>query len=145
VLVFTTPTFTQEFEVTGPVTADLYVSSSAVDTDFTAKLVDVWPNGFVQNLTDGILRMRYRNSQSKPELMNPGEIYHVTLDMWATSNVFLSGHKLRLEVSSSDFPRFDRNLNTGEEQARGTRVVKAENVIFHDKDHPSALVLPVIP
>ncbi len=145
VLVFTTPAFTQEFEVTGPVTADLYVSSSTVDTDFTAKLIDVWPNGFAQNLTDGILRMRYRNSQSKPELMNPGEIYHMTVDMWATSNVFLPGHKLRLEISSSDFPRFDRNLNTGEEQAHGTRTVKAANVLFHDKDHPSALVLPVIP
>jgi uncharacterized protein len=145
VLVFTTPAFAQEVEVTGPITADLYVSSSAVDTDFTAKLVDVWPNGFAQNLTDGILRMRYRNSQSKPDLMNPGEIYRITVDMWATSNVFLPGHKLRLEISSSNFPRFDRNLNTGEEQARGTRVTKATNVIFHDKEHPSGLILPVIP
>src|SRR5215470_8598498 len=145
VLVFTTPPFTQDFEVTGPITAELYVSSSAVDTDFTAKLVDVWPNGFAQNLTDGILRMRYRNSQAKPELMTPGEIYHITVDMWATSNAFLAGHKLRLEISSSDFPRFDRNLNTGEEQARGIRTVKATNVLFHDKEHPSALILPVIP
>ncbi|HXJ47248.1 MAG TPA: CocE/NonD family hydrolase [Candidatus Dormibacteraeota bacterium] len=145
VLVFTTPAFTQEFEVTGPISADLFVSSSAVDTDFTAKLVDVWPNGFAQNLTDGILRMRYRNSNEKPEWMNPGEVYHITVDMWATSNVFLAGHKLRLEISSSDFPRFDRNLNTGEERARGTRMVKATNVLFHDKEHASALILPVIP
>ncbi len=145
VLVFTTPALPQEFEVTGPVTADLYVSSSAVDTDFTAKLVDVWPNGFAQNLTDGILRMRYRNSQEKQELLNPGEIYRISVDLWDTSNVFLPGHKLRLEISSSNFPRFDRNLNTGEEQARGTRMVKALNVIFHDKEHPSALILPVIP
>jgi len=108
-------------------------------------LVDVWPNAFAQNLTDGILRMRYRNSNEKPEWMNPGDVYHVTVDMWATSNVFLPGHKLRLEISSSDFPRFDRNLNTGEEQARGTRMVKAANAIFHDKDHPSTLLLPVIP
>jgi len=144
VLVFTTPAFTQEFEVTGPISADLFVTSSAVDTDFTAKLVDVWPNGFAQNLTDGILRMRYRNSNEKPEWMNPGEVYHITIDMWATSNVFLAGHKLRLEISSSDFPRFDRNLNTGEEQARGTRIAKATNVIFHDKERPSALILPVI-
>jgi len=122
----------------------LYVSSSAVDTDFTAKLVDVWPNGFAQNLTDGILRMRYRGSNEKPELMNPGEIYHITIDMWATSNVFLAGHRLRLEISSSDFPRFDRNLNTGDEQAHGTRMVKASNVVFHDKDHASALVLPIV-
>ncbi|MGB8475688.1 MAG: CocE/NonD family hydrolase [Candidatus Acidiferrum sp.] len=145
VLVFTTPPFAKDFEVTGPVTLDLYVSSSAVDTDFTGMLVDVWPNGFAQNLTSGILRMRYRNSQEKPELANPGETYHVTVDMWATSNVFLPGHKLRLEVSSSNFPRFDRNMNTGEVQARATRMIKATNVIYHDKAHPSALILPVVP
>jgi len=145
VLVYTTTAFTKDTEVTGPVSLDLYVSSSAVDTDFTGKLVDVWPNGFAQNLTEGILRLRYRNSQEKPELANPGETYHITVDLWATSNVFLAGHKLRLEVSSSNFPRFDRNMNTGEEQARATRMVKATNVIYHDKAHPSALVLPVIP
>jgi len=145
VLVFSTPAFAQNTEVTGPISLDLYVSSSAVDTDFTGKLVDVWPNGFVQNLTEGILRLRYRNSQEKPELGNPGEIYHISLDLWATSNVFLPGHKLRLEVSSSNFPRFDRNLNTGEDQARGTHMVKATNVIYHDKSRPSALVLPIVP
>ncbi|MDQ6653328.1 MAG: CocE/NonD family hydrolase [Acidobacteriota bacterium] len=145
VLVYTTPAFAKDIEVTGPVSLDLYVSSSAVDTDFTGMLVDVWPNGFAQNLTSGILRLRYRNSQEKQELANPGETYHITVDLWATSNVFLAGHKLRLEVSSSNFPRFDRNLNTGEEQARGTRMVKATNVIYHDKLRPSALVLPILP
>ncbi|HKN76262.1 MAG TPA: CocE/NonD family hydrolase [Candidatus Acidoferrum sp.] len=145
VLVFMTPAFEKDFEVTGPVKLDLYVSSSAVDTDFTGMLVDVWPNGFAQNLTSGILRMRYRNSQEKPELANPGETYHITVDLWATSNVFLAGHKLRLEVSSSNFPRFDRNLNTGEIQARGTRMIKATNLIYHDKAHPSALIVPVVP
>ena len=145
VLVFSTPVFAQDTEVTGPVSLDLYLSSSAVDTDFTGKLVDVWPNGFAQNLTEGILRLRYRNSQAKPELANPHEVYHVSVDLWATSNVFLAGHKLRLEVSSSNFPRFDRNLNTGEEQARGTHMVKATNVIYHDKARPSALVVPVVP
>ena len=145
VLVYTTPAFAKDTEVTGPVSLDLFVSSSAVDTDFTGKLVDVWPNGFAQNLTEGILRMRYRNSQEKPELANPGETYHITVDLWATSNVFLAGHKLRLEVSSSNFPRFDRNLNTGEEQARATRMIKATNVIYHDKAHPSALIVPVVP
>jgi uncharacterized protein len=145
VLVFATPAFEKDLEVTGPVTLDLYVSSSAVDTDFTGMLVDVWPNGFAQNLTSGILRMRYRKSQEKPELANPGETYHVTLDLWATSNVFLAGHKLRLEVSSSNFPRFDRNLNTGEIQSRGTRMIKATNTIYHDKAHPSALIVPVVP
>jgi hypothetical protein len=145
VLVFTTPALAKDLEVTGPVSLDLYVSSSAVDTDFTGKLVDVWPNGLAQNLTEGILRLRYRNSQDKAELAKPGETYHVTVDLWATSNVFLAGHKLRLEVSSSNFPRFDRNLNTGEEQAGGTRMSKATNVIYHDKGHPSALVLPLVP
>ena len=145
VLVYTTAAFAKDTEVTGPVSLDLYVSSSAVDTDFTGMLVDVWPNGFAQNLTSGILRLRYRNSQEKAELANPGEVYHITVDLWATSNVFLAGHKLRLEVSSSNFPRFDRNLNTGEEQARGTRMVKATNTIYHDKAHPSAVILPVVP
>jgi len=145
VLVYTTPAFKQDFEVTGPVTVELFATSSAVDTDFTAKLVDVWPNGLAQNLTDGILRARYRNSQEKAELMNPGEIYKLKIDLWATSDVFLAGHKLRLEVSSSNFPRFDRNLNTGENAASGTRIVKATNSIYHDREHPSAVMLPVVP
>jgi putative CocE/NonD family hydrolase len=143
--VYTTPAFTKNTEVTGPVTMDLYVSTSAVDTDFTGKLVDVWPNGFAQNLTEGILRLRYRNSQEKPEAAKPGEIYHVIVNLWATSDVFLAGHRLRLEISSSNFPRFDRNLNTGETQATGTKMVKATNVIYHDKEHKSALVVPIIP
>ena len=145
VLVFSSPAFTQNTEVTGPISLDLYVSSSAVDTDFTGKVVDVWPNGFAQNLTEGILRLRYRNSPERPELGNPGEIYHITVDLWATSNVFQPGHKLRFEVSSSNFPRFDRNLNTGEDQARGTHMIKATNVIYHDKSRPSALVIPIVP
>jgi uncharacterized protein len=145
VLVYTTPAFTKDTEVTGPVSLDLYVSTSAVDTDFTGKLVDVWPNGFAQNLTEGILRLRYRNSQEKPELANPGEVYHVTLDLVGTSDVFLPGHKLRLEVSSSNFPRFDRNLNTGGVQALGTTMAKATNVIYHDRSHPSALIVPIVP
>ncbi len=145
VLVYTTPAFAKDTEVTGPVSLDLYVSSSAVDTDFTGMLVDVWPDGFAQNLTSGILRLRYRNSQEKAELANPGEIYHINVDLWATSNVFLAGHNLRLEISSSNFPRFDRNLNTGEEQARATRMVKATNAIYHDKAHPSAVILPMVP
>ncbi|HYK91389.1 MAG TPA: CocE/NonD family hydrolase [Acidobacteriota bacterium] len=145
VLVFTTPEFKQDFEVTGPVTLELYAGSSAVDTDFLGKLVDVWPNGFAQNLTEGIVRARYRNSQEKPEFLNPGEIYKFTIDLWATSNVFLAGHKVRLEVSSSNFPRFDRNLNSGEDARSGTRMVKATNTIYHDREHPSALILPVVP
>lgn len=145
VLVYTTAAFKQDTEVTGPVALDLYVSSSAVDTDFTGMLVDVWPDGFAQNLTSGILRLRYRNSPEKPQLAEPGKVYRITVDLWATSNVFRAGHRLRLEVSSSNFPRFDRNLNTGEEQARATRMLKASNVVYHDKAHPSALIVPIVP
>jgi uncharacterized protein len=145
VLVYTTPAFPQPLEVTGPVSLEFYASSSAVDTDFTAKLVDVWPNGFAQNLTEGIVRARYRDSQERVEFMTPGRTYKFALDLWATSNVFLSGHKLRLEISSSNFPRFDRNTNTAEDQANATRSIKSTNTIYHDQGRPSALVLPVIP
>ncbi|HEY7210767.1 MAG TPA: CocE/NonD family hydrolase [Bryobacteraceae bacterium] len=144
VLVYSTPAFTKDIEITGPVSLTLYARSSAVDTDFTAKLVDVWPNGFAQNLTEGIVRARYRDSDEKPDLLNPGQVYPFKIDLWATSNVFRAGHRLRLEVSSSNFPRFDRNLNTGEVAALTTRGLAATNTILHDKPHPSALSLPVI-
>ena len=145
VLVYSLGPLPRDLEVTGPVSADLFVKSSAVDTDFTAKLVDVSPDGFAQDLTEGILRMRYRASQEHSDLMNPGQIYEIALDLWATSNVFLRGHTLRLEISSSNFPRFDRNLNTGEEARTGRTFVSATNTVLHDAQHPSALVLPVIP
>ncbi|MGH9512620.1 MAG: CocE/NonD family hydrolase [Terriglobales bacterium] len=144
VLIYSTPPFTQDTEVTGPVTLELYAKSSAVDTDFTAKLVDVGPDGFARNLTEGIVRARYRDSQEKPELMNPGQIYKFIIDLWSTSNVFLKGDSLRLEISSSNFPRFDRNLNTGEDIAFAQRYVSATNAIYHDAGHPSALTLPII-
>ena len=123
----------------------LYASTSARDTDFTAKLVDVLPNGEARNLTDGVLRMRYRHSIEKAEIAHPGEIYKLAIDAGVTSNVFLKGHRIRIEISSSNFPRFDRNLNAGEEQARATRMVKAANMIYHDKAHPSALLVPMVP
>jgi hypothetical protein len=145
VLVYSTGPLASDLEVTGPVTADLFVKSSAVDTDFTAKLVDVTPDGFAQDLTEGILRMRYRSSPEHATLMNPGQIYEISLDLWATANVFLRGHSLRLEISSSNFPRFDRNLNTGEEARFGRNFVPANNTILHDSQHPSSLVLPIMP
>jgi putative CocE/NonD family hydrolase len=145
VLVFSTGPLTHDLEVTGPVSANLFVKSTAVDTDFTGKLVDVAPDGFAQDVAEGILRMRYRGSQERPEFMNPGQIYEITLDLWATSNVFLKGHTLRLEISSSNFPRFDRNLNTGEEMKFAHNSVPATNSVLHDTQHPSALVLPVMP
>jgi putative CocE/NonD family hydrolase len=145
VLVYSTSAFKEDFEVTGPISVELYESSSAVDTDFTAKLVDVWPNGFAQNLTDSVLRARYRNSREKPELMHPGETYKLTLDLMGTSIVFAPGHKLRLEISSSNFPRFDRNLNTGDDFGQATRSEKAKNILYHDRAHPSAIILPIVP
>jgi uncharacterized protein len=144
VLVYTTPTFAQDTEVTGPVSLELFAQSSAVDTDFLGKLVDVGPDGFAQNLTEGIVRARYRNSQERLELMNPGQTYKFVIDLWSTSNVFLRGHALRLEISSSNFPRFDRNLNTGEAGAAGQKWVPATNVVYHDALHPSALILPIV-
>jgi putative CocE/NonD family hydrolase len=144
VLIFSTASFTRDFEVTGPVSLELYAKSSAVDTDFTAKLVDVWPDGFAQNLTEGIVRGRYRDSQEKAQLMNPGQVHKFTIDLWSTSDIFRKGHMLRLEVSSSNFPRFDRNLNTGEDAEFARRHVTATNIIYHDAQHPSALVLPVV-
>jgi putative CocE/NonD family hydrolase len=145
VLVYSTPALANDLEVTGPITLELYASSSAVDTDFTAKLVDVWPNGFAQNLAEGIMRARYRESQNEPKLINPGQIYEFKIDLWATSNIFRKGHILRLEVSSSNFPRFDRNLNTGLEGNRAQESNSATNVIYHDDKHPSALILPIVP
>lgn len=145
VLVFSTPALTQDIEVTGFIRLELYAASSAIDTDFTAVLADVAPDGYSRFLTDGIIRGRYRNSTEKAEMMKPGEIYKFVLDLWATSNVFLAGHKIRLYVSSSNFPRFNRNLNTGESNMRATRMVTAHQTIYHDAAHPSALVLPVIP
>jgi uncharacterized protein len=145
VLVYSIGPLTQDLEVVGPVTATLFVKSSAVDTDFTGKLVDVRPDGFAQDLTEGIFRMRYKESPEHQVLINPGQIYEISLDLWATANVFQKGHTLRLEISSSNFPRFDRNLNTGEQIVFGKNAVSATNVILHDSEHPSALILPVIP
>jgi len=144
VLVYSMGPLAQDLDVTGPVKATLFVKSTAVDTDFTGKLVDVAPDGFAMDVAEGILRMRYRDSREHASLMNPGQAYEITLDLWATSNVFLHGHTLRLEISSSNFPRFDRNLNTGEEIKNARRFVSATNTILHDEQHPSALVLPII-
>lgn len=144
VLVYSTPAFAQDTEITGAVTLELFAKSSAVDTDFTAKLVDVAPDGYAQNLTEGIVRARYRDSQEKAALMKPGQIYKFAIDLWATSNVFRKGHALRLEISSSNFPRFDRNLNTGEDPAVSVKSVPATNTIYHDSEHPSALILPMV-
>jgi putative CocE/NonD family hydrolase len=145
VLVYSTPPLSHDVEVTGPVVVTLYAASSAVDTDFTAKLVDVHPNGFVQNLTDGIIRARYRQSTTRAELIAPGKVYAYTIDLWATSNVFKAGHCIRLEISSSNFPRFDRNPNTGRDLATETELVPAIQTVYHDGTYPSHVTLPLIP
>jgi putative CocE/NonD family hydrolase len=145
VLIYSTGPLAEDLEVTGPVRLTLFVKSTAVDTDFTGKLIDVRPDGFAMDLAEGILRMRYRDSQEHAVLLTPGQTYQIAVDLWSTSNVFLRGHTLRLEVSSSNFPRFDRNLNTGEEIKFARRLVPARNTILHDAEHPSALVLPIMP
>ncbi len=145
VLVYTTRPLRHDLDVIGPVQVVLYVASSARDTDFTAKLVDVAPDGSARNLTDGILRLRYRNSLERPELARPGEVYQIQIDAGVTANVFLKGHSIRLEISSSNFPRFDRNTNTGGDIATDTRLLKASQTVFHDRDRQSRLVLLIMP
>lgn len=146
VLCYTSAVLERDLEVTGPVRLVLYVSSSALDTDFTGKLVDVHPDGTALILTDGILRTRYRESLSAPQLMTPDEVYRIEIDLVATSNVFSAGHRIRLEVASANFPRFDRNTNTGGVIATETEAdfVRATNTVWHDELRASHLVLPVI-
>ena len=145
VLVFTSDELKTDLEVTGPVKVILYAASSALDTDWTAKLVDVHPDGRPVNLCDGIIRACYRESPQNPMLTQPGKIYCYEIDLWVTSNVFLPGHKMRVEISSSNFPRFDRNPNTGEPFGTGTKLIKATQTIYHDVERPSHILLPVIP
>lgn len=145
VLVYTTKPFEQEMDVIGPVSIDMYASSSTADTDFTGKLIDVWPNGFAQNIAEGIVRAKYRNSQSKPELMTPGQVYRFSINLVAASDAILPGHRLRLEVSSSNSPRFDRNLNTGDNSGLATQMLVATNSVYHDAERRSALLIAVAP
>jgi uncharacterized protein len=145
VLVYTTGPLEADREVTGPVRLELFASSSAVDTDFTAKLLDVHPNGFSQRLCDSMVRARFRHGYLEPEArLVPGEVTAFTIDMWSTSHVFKPGHRIRLEVSSSAFPKYDRNLNTGADIATATESVRAVNSVWHTSVHPSHLVLPEI-
>jgi putative CocE/NonD family hydrolase len=144
ILVYTSGEFAEPLEVTGPVALALWAASSARDTDFTAKLLDVGPDGTERTLTDGILRARYRSGKTVPELLVPGEAVELKLDLGATSNVFRAGHRMRLELSSSCFPRFDRNPNTGGPFGKETELLVAEQTVFHDAARPSRLVLPVV-
>jgi hypothetical protein len=151
VLVFQTSPLEHDVEVTGEIVVKLWIASSAVDTDFTAKLVDVYPpnadypEGYHLNLSDSIIRCRYRNSWEREELMTPNEIYPVTISLAPTSNLFKAGHRIRIDISSSNFPRFDLNPNTGEPMGRHTHNVVAHNALYCDAEHPSHVVLPIIP
>ena len=150
VVTFQTEPLGSDTEITGPIIMKLYAASSAADTDFTAKLVDVfppsvdYPEGHAINLTDSIIRARYRNGFDQPELLEPGVVYEFNFELYPTSNIFRSGHRIRLDISSSNFPRFDVNPNTGGPLGQDRRTLIAQQVIYHDADHPSQIVLPVI-
>jgi hypothetical protein len=151
VLVFQSEPLAENVEVTGEIVVRLWVSSSAVDTDFTAKLIDVYPpnpdypGGFDLNIGDGILRTRFRDSLRRQKLMRPGEVYPLTIKLYPTSNVFRRGHRIRVDISSSNFPRFDANPNTGEPLNDHRRTMVATNTVYQDREHPSHIILPVIP
>jgi uncharacterized protein len=151
VLVFQSEPLAANMEVTGELVVKLWISSSAVDTDFTAKLVDVYPpsadfpGGFDLNVGDGIARTRFRESLDKEVMMEPGKIYPLSIKLYPTSNIFKRGHRLRVDISSSNFPRFDINPNTGEPLNDNRRTAVAVNTVYHDAEHPSQIVLPIVP
>ena len=145
VLVYTSALLHEDLEVTGPVRAVLYAATSANDTDFTAKLVDVQPDGRALAVCDGIQRLRYRLSLEKPVFVKRNAAYQISVDAGVTSYVFFSGHRMRLEISSSNFPRFDRNLNSSAPNADVAKIVKAKQTLYHEKSYPSAIILPIIP
>ncbi len=145
VLVFTSPVLESDVEVTGPLTVTLFAASTARDTDFTAKLVDVYPDGRAYNLQDGIIRARYRESFTNPTLIEPGRVYEYKIDLWATSNLFKRGHRIRVDITSSNFPRFDRNQNTGNAFGLDSEVRRATQTIHHDERYASHITLPIIP
>jgi hypothetical protein len=150
VLVFETTPLDHDMEVTGQIEIHLWISSNCPDTDFTAKLIDLYPpnldfpQGFAMNITDGILRVRYRNSWERPEMMNQGEIYKICIKPFPISNLFKAGHRIRLDISSSNFPRFDINPNTGEPEGLSRRTAVATNRVYVDRHRPSHILLPLI-
>jgi hypothetical protein len=145
VLVFTSPVLSSPYEATGPIKARLYVSSNCTDTDFTVKITDVYPDGRSMLITDGILRMRNRNGSDHWELMEPGTVYPVEVDLWSTSYIWNTGHRIRVDVSSSNYPRCLNNPNTADGIYKNTTYRLALNTIYLDNAHPSCLLLPEIP
>ena len=150
VLVFQTEPLPEDVEVTGPIQVRLWITSSAVDTDFTAKLIDVYPasadypGGFDLNIGDGIRRTRFRDSLTTEKLMEPGRDYSVTIQLYPTSNVFKRNHRIRVDISSSNFPRFDINPNTGEPLNDNRQMKIAINTVYHDATRPSQILLPIV-
>ncbi len=144
VLSFETGALLNDMDITGPISVEIYASSSATDTDFTAALVDVYPDGYSLLIQEGILRASFRDKDAEPSPIEPGEIYTFTIDLWATSYTVPAGHKLRVEISSSNFPRFARNLNNGEAFGMSDRIEIAEQTIYHNRRYPSRLVLPLV-
>ena len=144
VLVYTTAPVTKTIELAGPVKVSLYLSSDRKDTDLTLKLLDVYPDGRAYNLDENIERVRWRDGWDKPVFMEPGHVYKVDIGPLQTSNAFLPGHRIRVEVTSSNFPRFDRNLNTGGNNYDEKDPLVAHNVIHHGPQYPSVIVLPVV-
>jgi len=151
IVVFETPLLEEDMAVVGPVIVRLWISSDAPDTDFTAKLIDVcppnsdYPEGFAMNLTDGIFRCRFHHSWSEPEFLESGRIYEITIEPFATANLFKCGHRIRLDISSSNFPHFDVNPNSGESPALARAPRIAVNTVYLGTEHPSHLVLPIVP
>lgn len=145
VLVYSTPPLAEAVEVTGPISVKLFAASSAPDTDWTAKLVDVHPDGKAILLNNGIIRASKRNSLATSEPIEPGKVHEYTITVFPTSNLFKAGHQIRLEISSSNFPHYDRNLNTGHKTGEDAQMVVARQTVYHDRDRASALVLPVMP
>lgn len=145
VLVYSTDPLNEDLIACGPIKMILYASSSAPDTDFTAKLLDVWENGFTQRLTDGMVRARFRQGMDKPSLIIPNRIYSYEIDLWNTCQTFKKNHQIRIEVSSSAFPKYDRNPNTGEELGKTTQLQTANQKIYHSATYPSHIILPIIP
>jgi len=146
ILVYTTARLAEPLALAGPITVTLHASSSAVDTDFTTKLVDVEPSGYCANIAEGIVRARYRNNREHAEFLEPGRVTEFTIDLWDVAHTFQANHCVRLEISSSNFPRFDRNLNSKVTPALGSAAdaQKAVQQVFHDARYPSRLTLPVV-
>jgi hypothetical protein len=144
-LTFTTAPLEKPMEITGPMTATLFAATDARDTDWNVMLLDVYPDGRVMRIQDGVARARFREGYDKPKLLTPGAVHEYQIDLWYTGIVVAAGHRLRVSVASAAFPKYDRNLNTGGDNERDTKFVSARQQVLHDSAHPSRVRLPVIP